>query len=263
MVGSAFLASALVEVPLAVAFLVVGAKLHRRSRLHGQPDLAWFTAFWVGIGTYAAAESAWSLAWLAGADAFAVGLLVLHVKIVAMTAALCGLVVYLLAIHAVDKRLRTLTVAGYGLVLAATETFYSWRSPQAQEPGIWGMRLLYERADVEPWWTLLLVVLLLPPFVATLSYGALLRQARDTELRWRIALTSGSLLLFFVPMFLGWRVGGSPWWGGVEKALATLMALGIVLAHWPPPGVRRWIAGAPARDARAEAALIERARQLV
>lgn len=256
--------SALLGLILAVAFLFVGGKIHQRSRTRRQPGLAWFAAFWVGIGTYGLAESAWAIAYLGGHDALAIGLFVLHLKIVGSVGAFAGLVAYLLTIHARDTRLISVLVGAYAIVFALTETFYSWRDPIAQEPGIWGMRLLYSQNATEPWWTMLLILLFLPPFLAALSYANLLRHTRDPALRYRIALTSWSLLLFFVPLFLGWRAGGWAWWGAIEKALSVAMASGIVLALWPPRGVQRWLAGLPWHEPEGKLAqLVERARQLV
>lgn len=263
MVGAEFIANAFLGLPLSIAYLIVGGKLHRRSYVESRPPLAWFAAFWVGIGAYGLAESAWSLAYLARVDALPVGLLVLHVKIVGSVIAFAGLVTYLLTIHAADRRIVSVTVGAYGVILALTETYYSWRAPIAQVPGVWGMRLLYSVNETHPWWTLVLVMLLLPPLLATFAYARLLRHAKEPETRYRIALTSASLALFFLPMFAGWRAGGAPWWGGVERTLSLLMLVGIALATWPPPAlVRRW-ARRPVDEHQLELELQERARHLV
>ena len=259
---ASFVASAFLQLPVALALLVVGAKLHRRSRLSGQPAFAWFAAFWVGIGTYALVEALWSVAWLAGFQRLEVGLFALHMKIVASCVGFAGLVAYLLSIHGRDKRIIAVVVGAYSIVAALAETFYSWRAPVAQEPGVWGMRLLYAVNDTQPWWTLVVLMLFLPPFLAAISYATLLRHARDPAIRYRIALTSASLLLFFAPLAIGWRSGGAPWWGGVEKALGILMTIGIVLALWPPPAVRAWLENAQLQELRSKE-LVERAKMLV
>ncbi|HEX2021480.1 MAG TPA: hypothetical protein VHH36_02120 [Candidatus Thermoplasmatota archaeon] len=259
MLPATVLGSAVAGAAIALALLLVGAKFHRRSRLEAQPVLAWFAAFWVGIGAYGLAEAAWALAYGAGATDLAVGLFVLHAKIVASVAGFASLVVYLLLVRGADRRFVGALVGAYGLVLALVETFYAWRDPIAQEPGVWGMRLEYARNSVEPWWTLLLVVLMLPPFLASLSYATLLRHARDPVVRWRIQLVSLSLFAFFLPMFLAWRVGGWPYWGLIEKGLGAVMAGGVVLAMWPP----RWARARLADRETAIAQLKERARLLV
>lgn len=256
-----FIASALLGVPLAISFLVVGAKLHRRSRLEGRATLMFFASFWIGIGAYAFVEAAWSLAFLAGIASMPLALLVLHVKTIGTVVAFAGLVSYILAIRAADARVRGVVVGAYGVVLALTSTFYSWRDPVAQQPHAWGMRLVYANNSVEPWWTLLLFVLFLPPFLATVSYALLLRHTSEPELRYRIALTSASLLAFFAPLFLGWRAGNLPWWGAIEKGLAIVMATGMILALWPTPAIRAWIE----RDGGAhhDDALVRRAHDLI
>jgi hypothetical protein len=106
-------------------------------------------------------------------------------------------------------------------------------------------------------------MLFLPPLIATLAYTRLLAHAHEPATRYRIAMTSTSLALFFIPMFLGWRAGGFPWWGGVERALSIGMIVGISLALWPPPRlVRRW-ARIPTGSRDPEQEHMERARLLV
>lgn len=264
MSSTALVASAIIAIPLAFAFLYVGMRIHRRGRIEKQPAHLWFAAFWVGIGTYALAEALWSLAYAAGRSPLPFALFVLHVKIVASVVGFGGLVSYLLAIHATDARLRGVVVGAYGVILAITETFYSWRGPIGQEAHTWGVGLVYARNAVEPWWTILLLVLFLPPFLASVSYARLLRHTRDPVIRYRIAMTSASLFLFFVPLFAGWRAGDWPWWGAAEKALAGGMAAGIFLALWPPAAIRARIGkgrdGHPRKD---DSALRQRANELI
>ena len=264
MVEPTFLLSAALTLPLGVAYLAVGAKVHRRSRREGQPALAWFAAFWVGIGAYGVVEALWMWAEILGGAPWPLALLVLHVKIVATTVGFAGLVLYVATIRGAGRRALALIVAAYAMLLALVETFYSWRQPYAQEPGRWGMRLLYEVGDVQPWWTILVALLFVPPLVATVAYATLLRHTADPTIRYRITLVSLSLAAFFLPTFLGWRAGGFPWWGGVEKALSALMAAGIVLALWPPASVQARLAQAPAvSPAVREQALRARARELI
>lgn len=266
MAGSTLLLSTAITLPLAFAYLVVGAKIHRRSRIESQPALAWFAAFWIGVGAYGMAEGAWMMAHLAGLSSWPLALFILHAKIVATVAGFGGLVVYLLAIHGVDRRRIALVVAGYAILLAALETFYSWRDPIAQEPGTWGMRLLYANNDTQPYWSVLMALMFVPPTLAALSYAALLRHADDPALRYRISLVSLSLLAFFLPAFAGWRAGGFAWWGAVEKALSATMAVGVLLALWPPRPIRDALSRLPARSVRRaakERALLARARELL
>lgn len=263
MAGPTLLLSAALTLPLAIAYLAVGAKLHQRSRVEGQPAFAWFAAFWVGVGAYGAFEAAWMWSHLLGLASWPFALFVLHMKIVGMVVALGGLVVYLLLIHGIGRRRLALVVASYALLLAAMETFYSWRGPTAQAPGDWGMRLLYLQNDTQPYWTILMALMFVPPLLATLAYARLLRHTSDPVLRYRIRLVSLSLLAFFVPAFIGWRAGGFPWWGGIEKLLSAVMAAGVVLALWPPPRVRARLARSPDARREREHALRERANELI
>lgn len=244
---------------IGAAMLVVGAKLHRRSRLASQPALLWFAAFWVGVGTYAIAEAGWVFAWLAGVRALPLGLFVLHLKIASTCAGFAGLVLYVLALRGVGKRASSVAAGGYLVILALVETHYSWREPINVAAGEWGLRLGYARASAEPWWTIMLLLMLAPPILAAASYATLLPHAREPEQRMRILLTSGSLLLFFVPTLLAWKAGGWAWWGLTEKLLGLLMAVGVVLAMWPPRRLQTFARAPRMRDTGLE----ERARLLI
>lgn len=254
--------AALLGAAISAAMLLVGAKLHRRSRLESHAALAWFAAFWIGIGAYGLAEATWVASWLVGLDSFAFALIVLHVKIIGTCVAFAGLVIYVMLVRGAGMRATALVASAYAVVLALVETHYSWRGPIGQEAGTWGLRLVYERPSVEPWWTALLLLLLLPPILAAASYAMLLPHAREPLQRLRIGLVSASLAAFFVPTLLAWKAGGLPWWGLAEKLLGLAMALGVVVAMWPPRRLVALLGARPSRD-EADAALLARARMLV
>lgn len=258
------LVSALLALPIVGLYFATGALVLRRRRDTGVPAFAWFALFWLGVGTYGLAEAAWSLAWLAGAHGLWLGLLVLQVKIFASVSAFLGLVAYVALLVTGRRRLLRPLVAAYALLFLATETFYLWKGPIGQRVGLWGMRLDYVQTSVEPWWTMLLVALFVPPMLAALAYASLARIADDPILRRRIGLMALALLGFFGPLLLGWMSGNIPWWGLAEKGLSLLTALaGLAAMGDAARGTGTLEGKVAAHRIRREAALQARARELL
>jgi hypothetical protein len=258
------LASALLALPIVGLYGATGAMVLRRLRDTGLPAFGWFALFWIGIGTYGLAEAAWSLSWLAGAQDFRIALVVLHVKIVASVVAFLGLVAYVVLLVTGRRALLKPLVGAYVLLLVATEAFYAWKGPVGQRAGVWGMRLEYVQTSVEPWWTMLLVALFVPPMIAALAYASLARIAADPALRRRIALMALALLGFFGPLLLGWMNGNWVWWGLAEKALSLVTALAGLVAMGDAARSTASLQGrVVTHRIQQEAALRARARELL
>lgn len=252
---------ALLALPIVAVYACAGVALARRG---AREHRAWwlFAAFWLGVGAYGLAEALWTGAHFAGWDSLALGRAILHVKIFASLGAFGGLVAYLSYVLTGRRAAVAAALAAYALLLFATEAFYAWRDPVATRPGDWGMRLDYARPALEPWWTLLLALLLAPPVLAAGAYAWLTRYAEDATQRRRARFTSFSLLAFFAPTLVAWSLGGAPWWGLAEKSLGLAAAVGLLLAWWPSgPGPLARDAGAS--PAQREAAFDARVRDLV
>lgn len=254
-------AAAVLGAVVATAYLGVGLVLARRAWHARSRSRILFALFWLGVGTYAAVEAAWVAAHLGGIGGLPLALLVLHVKIASLTAGFAGLVAYLLIVY--TGRTWTSLVAGayYAGLLVALEAFYFWRGPFGVREGIWGMQLVYERGAVEPYWTLVLALLLVPVLAAAVAFATLVRVV-EREQRMRILLTAASLLVFLAPSLVAWSRGGWYWWGLTEKLLSLAAALGMIGAAWM--GVREDAHRALSlHRARREAQLRARARELI
>lgn len=228
------LASVLLALPIVGLYLAIGARVLRRRSATGSVAFGHFALFWLGIGAYGFVEAAWGALHLAGVRHLAVGLVVLHLKIFFSVAAFYGLVSYVALVLTGRRRVLVALGALYLLLFAAAETFYMWKGPVGQREGVWGIRLEYAQTAVEPWWTLLLVALLVPPMLAAFAYAGLAAVSKDRAQRRRILLTALTFLGFFAPMLAGWMNGGWYWWGLAEKGIGLLTGLaGLTAAMMP------------------------------
>lgn len=252
--------AALLGLVVGSGYLAAGALIVDRRK----PLSAAFAAFWLGVGGYAVAEALWVIEGLMGGGSLAVGLLVLQVKIVCVVAAFAGLVTYLVGVYTASPAATRTTLLAYAGVLVVVEWVYALRQPVGVRPGTWGLQLVYAVPSVEPWWTTMLAVLMLPPALAALAYLSLARFAHEPALRRRIIVTGASLLLFFVPTFLAWRAGGWPWWGLTEKLLGAATAVLMLVAQkMARDEGRTLVAARHALRETSREALAERARDLV
>lgn len=267
--ASTLLVGASLGLVVAAAYLGVGLLVARRALATARKPILGLAAFWIGVGVYALAEAAWVVSHLVGlGGGLALGLVVLHVKIVAMSAAFAGLVGHLLYVYTGRPRWVAGALAYYAAMLVALEAFYAWRGPVDVAPGTWGLGLRYAQASVEPWWTLLLLALLLPALGSAIAYGRLVRVAKGRALRLRIRLTSASLVLFFAPTLVAWRAGTWYAWPVVEKLLGLVAAAGmlgaaLVAAREGRPDAEGLATGLDAERAERLARLRQRARDLV
>lgn len=239
----------------AALFATAGVRTWRRARATASPPLRAFAVFWLAAGAYLGLNAMWIVAWLAGLDALPVSIAILEAKVAAVCASFAGLVCYLLAIYAGRRRLVLPVGAAYAGLLLAMETYYAWRAPVGQHASLASLGLDYLRPQQTLVWDALLVLLFVPPIVATLAYASLHRLGADPAARRRIRWTAASLLLFFAPDLVGWLAGRWTGWDVVELALALCAGVGMLLATRAPVG------SAPPRPR--DEGLEARARQLI
>lgn len=245
---STVLAATLLQVPVVAAYLYVGALLSASARSDARSPVAFFALFWLGVGAYGAAEVVWAATALAGFSGFHFGVVILNVKLVSISVGFFGLVAYLLYIYSGRKWFLWGLAAAYAFLYLVLQHFYTWKGPVGQSVGVWGMRLDYAVQDPGAYWTLVVVLLFVPPMLAAVAYAGLLRVARQPASRYRVVVTSVAFLLFFGVLPLGWLNGDWYWWGLVEKMLGAGTAVAVLAAVAPPAWARERFGAEPVVD---------------
>lgn len=117
------------------------------------------------------------------------------------------------------------------------------QDPEGLFLGRWRTDITYARAEV-PWLGLAsLAAILVPPVAASLMYFRLFFRVRDPTRRWRIALISGAIVLWWVIAVLaGQRAALADTPIQVANRLLSLLAAFGALAAYAPPrwAQRRW-----------------------
>lgn len=81
--------------------------------------------------------------------------------------------------------------------------------------------------------------ILLPPILGSLAYGALVFRVKDAFRRYRIALVSTSMFLWFTTALVANAPGASSDLRAGGLAVGLLALLGLALAYFPPAALRR------------------------
>lgn len=195
------------------------------------PAQSFFALFWLGIGFYAIADGGWSLAVPLLAPPLALGIVILHLKILAVSAGFFGLVYYLAYLYTGRSSLVWPVLAFYVLALVVTTYSYGLRDPIGQAVGTWGSGLRYANPEGAAS-KLAFVLLFAPPLLAAIAYGALFPRLPTKAQRRRVLATSSAFAVFFGGLLLGWMTDVVPNWPLIEKGLGIAAAL-VVYASSP------------------------------
>lgn len=229
--------SGLTQLVAGVAYVVVARRLASR-RVEGDARLASraFVAWWGALGAY---MLLWGTLTLSAAFGYASLGLLLGLRVVSvplLMASLGGLTYHVLYLFTGRRGLFVPVAAFYALGGLAYFALTFLEPPAEVRVGAWTVEPT--RPGGTPLLNRLYVALGLPPILASLAYGALYARVREPMQKYRVALVAGSLFLW-VGSGLAARVAA----GDFAKfftltVMGLAAALAVVLAYYPPPGLR-------------------------
>jgi hypothetical protein len=224
-------------------FFYVGDRLRRRS----VPDrvrvpAAQFTIWWWGLAADAAVGGIEGILWGFGALNLAFALTCEILGVMAIVAALWGLVGYLTYLYTGRSRLVEWSL--FYAVLFVTVLYYEFALGPVgvtATAGVPSVSYAHEVAASLPVLVFLVLVILVPECAGIALYFSLIRRTADRTLRYRIALVTLSLVVFFgvdlttLPASL---VRPQLWslLKGIIEAGSSLLSL---IAYLPPEWIRR------------------------
>lgn len=198
-----------------------------------------FVAWWWALG---AATFVGSLAGLAAA--FGVTDLSLHVGVLMVNlflicVGLWGLLYYLLFLFTGRSWLLAPLTVFYALYFVALAALLLGAGPNGVQVGRWTARVTYENPLQGPTATTVLALLVFPQILGALAYFSLYFRLEDRTQRFRVALVSLSILVWFTSALLASAAGLSQqdWWQVASRLLGLAAALAVVVAYRPP----RWL----------------------
>lgn len=251
--GSLWLVSASSALAAAV-YVAVGVVVGRRPvEQRARLALAAFEAWWYGLGLATACGAVTTA--LAATTGIGVDpLLAITLVILALIClALWGLLYYLVYLFTGRRGawlpLAVFYVAYFGflvwLILSA--------GPVGVESDDWGVQLEYRDPLADTALGMVaLALLILPQIVGALAYFSLVFRLDERAARFRVAVVSGSILVWFGSSYLASATGVSdrPSWQVATRLIGLAAALAILLAYQTPAWLQRRLRLEPAPGPR-------------
>lgn len=245
MSDATLVAGALMSVASASAYGYVGLKLARTS---GTPEdrmaLRAFGLWWGGLALLSIVSALQNGLWLAGVREPSVYIAFTYLTIGPLCATVWGLFYYLAYLFSGSSRIRWWSAGFYGAVYVIFIALISLSDPSGVSAGAWDVSVEYA-AEVPAFAALLVLVLLvLPVLGGAVAYGSLFLRVKEPLQRYRIAVVSLSLALWFAGP-IGAQLMGiaqSEGWAIASRFIGLLAATAILLAYRPPANIARRLA---------------------
>jgi hypothetical protein len=219
----------------------------------GVPARQAFTLWWNVLGGFAVYAAIFDVATMAGywdspnvdlASKVALLVTAMHVALLVLMAALAALFYYLIYLYTGRSRAWRPIALAYGLFWAALVYWVEVQHPIGLKPGPITPQLAYEHSTVgTPAAQALGLLLLLPIIASAVAYFTLFFRTRDTTQRYRIAVVSTSIVVWFsFSLSTSLAGAGQSLVLVIASRLVSLAAAASVyLAYRPPAWVqRRW-----------------------
>lgn len=238
----------------AAVYLYVG-RLVARRQVQGEARLAWqmFALWWYGLGATTLVGGVLTVAAASGRADLNLFLALTMMNLLIICAALLGLLYYLLYLFTGRYDLWRPLVGFYVAYFALLVYFVIASQPVGIKVTGWTAALDYAAPIRGAFFTAILALLVFPQIIGALAYFSLVRRLSEPTQRYRVALVSWSIIVWFLSTFLASATGLSDadWWQAASRLLGLGAAVTVVLAYQPPAFVqRRWgiqpLAEAPA-----------------
>lgn len=237
--------TALTSVVVAALYFYVGFVVHRRG-VSAEARIARdaFATWWALLGATSLLAALQTGLYLS--DRLPVWLYQTFSQIAlwAIFAALCALQIYLVYLYTGSKRSFVAIGAFYLILYMATIALLHWvGTPASITDDGWRLRTEPQVELGRAVGVVFLLVLVGPQMVAAVAYARLFSKTKDRTQRYRIALLTGSILVWFGTSAI---VGATtdpdvtnPVWQVVQRLLSVAAALAILAAYKPPAFVQR------------------------
>lgn len=234
-----------VAVPVGLVYAWIGRRFsHREVSRDAETAMVAFTAWWYGLAAYTLAEGVRLL--LAGGGVLDVNVFV-GLELMGdlfVSAALWGLLVYLIYLWRGRSSWTVPAVAGAYLgVFLVSVYLVTVAQPVGLDVGTWGVELAFASPPTASVEQVLLAIGTVPPILCALAYLSLYPRIDDPTRAYRILLVSVGVIAWFGSPLAAAATGlaQAPIWPLASRAIGLLAALVILAAYVPPDTIQqRW-----------------------
>jgi hypothetical protein len=224
-------------------YFYVGRSLGRRRVASPESRLAWnlFVVWWYALAGSTFAGGLLSLLGALGMTSLALFVAVTQVNLLAICVGLFGMLYYLLYLFTGSTRWSTPLILFYLAYYTLMVYYISASVPVSVSLGRWDTNLEFQQPLTGPLIGVVLVLLVFPQIIGSLAYFTLFFRVKEATQKYRVAMVSMSILVWFLSAFLARIAGLSQfdWWQVASRLIGLAATLAILLAYKPMPWIKR------------------------
>ena len=229
-----------------VLYFVVGhVASKRKTQAENSLALLAFTIWWYALGTTSIVSASATAAGAFGLVDLPLLMTLTFALLAVICVALWGLLYYLIYIFFGSRSIAWPLAALYAFYYTYFVYVIIVANPIGVETGRWSNRFVYENPiEGDPVVLVLATLLLVPQMLGALAYFSLYFRTTDRMQRYRIALISGSIFLWFGSSLVASSVhiSSSDVWQIANRFIALAATLTVLAAYVPPRFVRARLA---------------------
>lgn len=223
-------------------YFYVGRSLSRRHVISPDARQAWtlFVIWWYALASISFIGGILNLLGAIGLASLPLFLTFTQVNLLVICIALYGLMSYLVYLFTGNHKV----LASLGFVYVGYYVFLMYyvnlSEPISVSIGRWSVTLDYQQQPTGLLVTLLLALIVGPQIIASLAYFSLYFRVKDTTQKYRIAMVSCSILIWFLSSFIVSLAGLNEYdgWQIISRLIGLSAALAILMAYQPIGWIR-------------------------
>lgn len=225
----------------AAIYLYVGWRLGKRVVSSANARLAWqaFTVWWFGLAGTTLISALLNLFGAWDLTDLPLYVTATYINVLVLCVALWGLVYYLIYLFTGNRSLLVPLAVFYFIFYILLVYYVTASTPESIDVYRWRTALSYRAQLTGPFYTLLILMLLVPQILGGLAYFFLYFRVTEATQKYRTLLVSWSIIIWFLSPFfaLAGGLADEDWWQLVSRLIGLIAALTILMAYLPP----RWL----------------------
>jgi hypothetical protein len=163
-----------------------------------------------------------------------------QVGLLALCVALCGLTYYFIYLFTGSRKALTPLIIFYLSSFTVLMYFVNSSDPTSISIKRWGVTMEYSQQPSGLMIALVVILLVFPQIIGGLAYFTLYFRVKDPTQKYRIAVVSWSILLWFLSSFLEPIAALSQydWWQIFSRLIGLGVAFAILMAYQPPNWIK-------------------------
>jgi hypothetical protein len=242
-IQSTLLFSTLFALVAASIYAYVGWRLGKRIVSSWEGRIAWqsFIVWWYGLAATTLIGGLLNLFGAFGLTSLPLHITATHINLLMTCLALGGLLYYLLYLFTGNSRLLVPLTIIYIIYYVLLVYYITASVPESVNIDRWRTTLAFHTPITGPFFTMIILLLLLPQIIGGFAYFTLYFRMTDVTQKYRVLLVSCSIIIWFLSPLIA-IVGGlaqNDWWQVASRLIGLAAALTILMAYLPPQWIKQ------------------------